>query len=399
MPYFKWSGVDIQGNRLAGRQFALSKKELDDALFKSDIALIKSSLCYPVKFLTRVSRADKTAFFSQLHVLVASGILLPEALTIVAQQNRHLILEEMLHAIALQVQEGEMLSYIAYRYPLLFDSLSIQLLTVGENNGSLAAAFEAVVQYHRVQAAFYTQLYAALFVPALTMIVFLLVLLFLFTSIIPHFAQMFSSMGSTLPSFTVTLLHISAYVTSWFFVLFLLAFLFAVVAAYYYFKKTEKGRKRGERILYALPYVGTFLTYQTFGYFFESVGLLLDGGIQLVPALIAVQKSISYDAFAQQMLVVIERVKHGNSFARALQVWDKKLISPDIMALIRIGSEIGALGNQLKQSACIYHAKVKRMLSLLTMVIQPFLIIVLGLCILFLLIAIYTPLLSISYTM
>ena len=135
------------------------------------------------------------------------------------------------------------------------------------------------------------------------------------------------------------------------------------------------------------------------GYFFESVGLLLDGGIQLVPALTAVQKSITYDIFAQQMFVMIERVKHGNSLARALQVWDKKFISPDILALIRIGSEIGALGNQLKQAASIYHAKVKRMLAWLTMVIQPLLIIVLGLCILFLLIAIYTPLLSISYTM
>lgn len=399
MPYFKWSGVDIQGNMVAGRLFALSEKELGDALFKSDIALIKSRLCYPLKFFTRVTRADKSAFFSQLHVLVASGILLPEALTIIAQQNRHLILEEVLHAIALQVQEGEMLSHIAYKYPVLFDSLSIQLLTVGENNGSLAAAFEAVVQYHRVQAAFYTQLYAALFIPALTLIVFLLVLLFLFISIIPHFAQMFSSMGSTLPSFTVTLLHISAYVTSWFFAFFLIGFLFVIIGAYYYFKKTKKGRKLGEQFLYALPYVGTFLTYQMFGYFFESVGLLLDGGIQLVPALTAVQKSITYDTFAQQMLVVIERVKHGNSLARALQVWDKKFISPDILALIRIGSEIGALGSQLKQSAYMYHARVKRMLAWLTMVIQPLLIIMLGLCILFLLIAIYTPLLSISYTM
>lgn len=396
MPYFKWSGVNLWGDKVGGRLFAWSATHLDEQLFKRKIALLASKPAYSWHLFTRVHITDKMGIFRQLFVLVTAGVLLPEALVIVAQQTHHEGLEEVMHVIALQVQEGQALSKVVQRYPFLCDSLMIQLLSVGEQSGTLSVALEAIVVYLQAKHDVNVHIRSALFVPGLTLAFFVLVVAFIFIFIIPRFADMFTSLGQDLPPLTKAMMSIGEFMTSWSF-MWVLGGLVVIFVGLKMFQKSVHGVRVREWVAQKVPYVGNLVTCQLWGYFFESVGLLLAGGIQLVPALTAVQGTISHRMFYDDIGEVIEQVRQGSSFSSALAALDDQSVSPDIIAIVRVGQEVGSLDTMLKQVAIIYHNKVKKTLSFLTMIIQPLLIIMLGLLILLLIVAVYTPILNMSY--
>jgi type II secretory pathway component PulF len=351
---------------------------------------------YPVHLFVRVRVADKSALFQQVHALLAAGVLLPEALSIVAQQTRHAILEEIMHQVTARVQGGEALSHVARDYPMLYDSLTIQLLSVGEQSGRLALVLQAIVRYLQVKQDFHASIRAALFMPFMTLLFFFAVMTLLFTVVIPRFAQMFASLGQELPPLTRGMIAVSDFMVSAY-MIWAIVGLVGIVAAVRAVARTTRGQVLSQRVLLATPGIGSLLYQQALGYFFESVSLLLASGMPLVSALSAVSNTIPYLAVRERMEKAISEVRHGQSLAQALGSFGKKHISSDIIAIIRVGQEIGALDGMLKQVAGIYQSKVKRTLAFVTMIIQPLLIVILGLLILLLIVAVYTPILHLSY--
>jgi type II secretory pathway component PulF len=401
MPYFNWLGFTITGDKVSGLTFAPSTEYLDSQLLKRQIALVRSSQERPERlrarrFFARVKIADRYALLEQLNSMVAAGVLLPEALAIVAEQTRHLMLEEVMHMSALRVKEGELLSAVARDYPVFYDALMVQLLAVAEQSGKLSAILQTITHYLQAKQNFYGQVRAALLMPCMTLVFFLLVMIMLFLFVIPRFAQMFANIGQELPALTKFLIAVSSVMLSIQIIWVLLA-LGGICAGFAIVRKTDSWHKTKQRMLLAAPIVGSLVSDHIMGYFFESISLLLASGMPLLSALTAVKDTIVYPFFQERMDLVIREVKQGNSFAQALRVFDERIISADALAIIRVGQEIGSLDGMLKQVAAMYQARVKRTLSFLTMVIQPLLIVILGLLILLLIIAVYTPILQLSY--
>lgn len=401
MPYFNWSGFTIVGDKVSGLSFAPSAEYLDSQLFKRQIALVRSSQERPERLcarrlFARVKMADKLALFQQLNTMVAAGVLLPEALAIVAEQTRHLILEEIMHLTALRVKEGELLSAVTRDYSVLYDPLMTQLLAVAEQSGKLSAILQTITHYLQAKQNFHAQVRAALLMPCMTLLFFLLVMLLLFVFIIPRFAHMFATLGQELPPLTKFLIAVSNVMLSAQLIWVLLG-VFVTFISFMGLRKTDWWHKAKQRTLLATPIIGRLVSDQVMGYFFESVSLLLASGMPLLSALTAVKDTVEYPFFQERIDLVMREVKQGNSFAQALRVFDEHIVSADALAIIRVGQEIGALDGMLRQVAAMYQADVKRTLSFLTMVIQPLLIIVLGLLILLLIIAVYTPILQLSY--
>lgn len=397
MPYYKWQGITLHGVMARGRLFAWSQEHLDEQLFKRKIALLQCRSVYSWRSLARVRLTDKMSIFQQLLVLVKAGVLLPDALTIVAEQTHQRALEHVMHAIASRVQQGESVSAVMQEYPLLCDFLMIQLLSVGEQSGTVSMALDAIVHYLRAKHDFYTQVSAAFFVPGITLCFFLVVVSLIFTFIIPRFADLFASLGQDLPPLTKTMMAVSDYLLSWSFLWILTGF-FAVVIGLRLCVKNKLGAYWWQRFLMYIPYLGTLLAYRQWSYFFESISLLLEGGIQLMQALCAVQRTVVRNSpFYDTIETIIEHVKQGNAFSNSLSMLDDSIVSADIVSIVRVGQEVGMLDTMLKQVATIYQNRMKSMFATIAMLIQPTLIIMLGLLILLLIIAIYTPILHMSY--
>jgi len=401
MPYFNWSGFTIAGDKISGLTFAPDTAYLDNQLLKRQIALVHSAPEHAARLrarrlFARVRIADKHALFQQLTSLVSAGVLLPEALAIVAQQTHHLILEEIMHMSALRVREGELLSAVAQDYPAFYDSLMVQLLVVAEQSGKLSAILQAITHYLQAKQNFYAQVRAALLMPFMTLIFFMLVMIMLFIFVIPRFAQLFTSLRQELPPLTKSLIAVSNFMLSAQIIWVFLAIAVATIC-FARARKTEWANQAGQRVLLAMPIMGRLVSDQIMGYFFESVSLLLSGGMPLISALMAVKDTIEFPFFKHRIELVIREVKQGQSLAQALHVFDERMVSADALAIIRVGQEIGSLDGMLRQVAAMYQSNVKRTLAFLTMVIQPLLIIILGLLIMLLILAVYMPILQLSY--
>jgi len=396
MPYFKWRGVTIVGDWRTGKQFAPSHQHLDAHLLKKQIALIES---WPVTsrwFLRSVSRADTIQFFRQLSVLIQAGILLPEALAIAGAQLSNPRLQEVVYAVADAVQGGSSFGNALQRYPKVFSKIMVQLVQAGEESGKLAPALQALSDHLEATHDLYSRIRAALMMPVVTFLFFCAIVSGMFVFILPRFEHIFASMKVPIPPLTQTLLSISAFMRSGS-MLMLLGVCVLIIFSLWLFKRTTQGKNMLDAFWLKVPFVGGLLCSRFTAYFFHSVGMLLEGGMPLVPALSVVRQSIGNVVFAQQVAQVQKRVDAGESLSDALAESDEGLFSPEAIAMVLVGQESSSLPMVLKRVAAAQREQIRSRLTSATVLVQPLLMVLLGLLVALLIFAIYTPIFNLSY--
>ena len=283
MPYYRWYGVDIVGDAKKGVLFARGAEHLDRLLLRREIALLSHT---PQRQWIRkpIRMKHKLQFFRQLAVLIDSGVLLPDALAIVGDQLNHPPFQELVHAIAVQVQEGVSFSFALESSPQIFDQITIQLIRAGEESGNVTGGLDAITGHIAATQDFYSRLRSALFLPAITLIFFLAVVLIIFVLIMPRFIDIFASMKQEIPPLTKRLLSISTFMRSP-----LMGILVAVGGILsiigWRTTRTGGGRRLLDRLLCGLPLVGPIIKQRFVGYTMQALSVLLQGGMPLVQAL------------------------------------------------------------------------------------------------------------------
>lgn len=393
MPYFQWRGVDIVGTIKTGKTFARSADHLDSLLFKRQIALMFFKQQSDRMLHMPISLMSKAAFFRQLSVLVSAGVLLPDALTIVSEQIANRELQEVVHTISLSVQEGVSLSEALSEYPQLFDAVVVQLVKAGEDAGNLSHALDALSDHLQVAHDFYARLRAALLLPLLTVLFFVCIALVIFIVVIPRFKDLFASMHAQVPAFTKFLLRVSIFIRSWYFPILLMVVGASILAIW--FSRKHYSVWWGKMVL-RLPFIGPIYCKRFVAYLFESTGLLLAGGVRLVPALTIVKDSLRNPVLQEYVNLVNEEIKAGHSLSEAIEAHCDELCTPDLVAMIQVGEESGRLPFMLSRAAAVCHEQVRRSLNNITMMAQPLLMIILGLLVTGLIFSIYIPILHIS---
>lgn len=395
MPYYAWRGVDILGEDKTGKMYARSPEYLDSVLFGREIALLHYQ---PISWRWRyraVSQELKIEFFKQLAVLLEGGVALPQALLVVAEQLHHPGMQEIIHEIADLVDHGNAFSSALSKYANAFDPISIQLAKAGEEAGSLGSALTAIAERLEMRQEFSRALKNALILPSLTFAFFLAITLFLFTFIVPRFAELFASMHQELPSSTMFMMQISNYVRSWHFVV-AAALMSLFGYALFIFGKTKQGKEIKDQFILKVPFVNTIMWYRFIAYFLASLAMLLKRGLQLVPALHTIALSMNNVVFKEYVQTLEEMVRNGRSLTVALQDMGSYQFPLELIALVHVGENSGTLEVLLEKAAIRYQNQVKRLLSRFTALIQPTLMIVLGLLVLLLIFAIYLPIIQLS---
>ncbi|PKN03328.1 hypothetical protein CVU75_02795 [Candidatus Dependentiae bacterium HGW-Dependentiae-1] len=396
MPYFAWQGVDVYGRNRKGMAFARTEQELDTRLFTQKIALLHARQARPRVFtFSAVSLTDKIDFFQQLAELMQAGILLPEALTIVADQQQHGYFQETLYAVALAVREGHQLHHVLKSHPRQFDALMIELVQVGQESGSLALALQALADYLQTQNAFYGRLRAALLMPAITFGFFMCVLGVVVFGILPHFAALFSSLGAQTPATTRVLLSLSSWASGWRIGALLIGVVLSGLVVRQY-TRTASGRAFCDAFWLRVPFIGNSISQRASANFLQAVALLLDGGVSLVPALTIAKGVVANQALARQLEAVVAEVSAGGSLSEALVLVTEPLFGPEVISLATVGQETGRLSFFLARAARIVQAQVYRSVTFFATVVQPLVLIVLGLLIALLLVSVYMPVLNLA---
>jgi type IV pilus assembly protein PilC len=332
-------------------------------------------------------------FNQQFLTLVRAGLPILGSLNMLAKGQKDVRFAGQLEDVANRVKTGESLS-AAFEAQEGIPQIYTTTLLAGERSGNLQEVLERYVAFQRVSLTFRKKLTASLIYPGLLLTLVSGLLVFLFTVVIPQFSKLYDEMGSQLPAMTMMLLSFGTWTQRNILWIAIVAVIVGVVG--YRFSITEKGRDFVDRFRIGLPVFGKiWLKYQV-ALFSRTLSTLLTGGLPLVPSLDTAARSISSRRVAKAVQDSIVTVREGKSLADALTT--TKVIPDLATEMIAVGEQTGALPQMLNSVAEFFEEDVATALTAALALIEPAILIVMGVVVVFILISLYLPIFSLGST-
>jgi len=330
-------------------------------------------------------------FNQQFLTLIRAGLPILGSLQMLGKIQKNAQFSAQLDDVSNRVKTGEALSS-AFEAQAGFPIMYTTTLLAGERSGNLQEVLERYVSFQKVSLAFRKKLTASLIYPALLMVLVIGLMVFLLAVVVPQFAVLYDQMGSKLPAMTVGLLAFGKWLQHNFIWLFLGGVAVAVV--FYRFAATDRGKDTIDGFRIGLPVFGTIWRKYQVALFARTLSTLLTGGLPLVPSLETAARSISSRRIAKAVFSSIGTVREGKSLAESLT---KTGVFPDLAAeMITVGEQTGALPQMLNSVAEFFEEDVATALSAALALIEPAILIIMGVVVVFILISLYLPIFSLG---
>jgi type IV pilus assembly protein PilC len=330
-------------------------------------------------------------FNQQFLTLIKAGLPILGSLDLLGRRQKLAHFRGQLEDVAARVKTGESISQ-AFEAQGGFPLVYTTTLLAGERSGNLEEVLQRYLDFQRVSLTFRKKLKASLIYPALLIVMVVALFIFLITFVVPRFAQLYDQLGTKLPWLTVFLLdlgrnaqHYGVYVGA---VAALVGFLI------YRWIKTDAGANAIDRIRISLPLFGNvWLKYQV-GLFARTLSTLLTGGLPLVPSLETAARSIDSRQIGNAVFASVETVREGKGLATSLQ--QTKVFPELAIEMIEVGESTGALPQMLNSVAEFFEEDVQTNLTAAMSLIEPMILIVMGVVVVTILIALYLPIFSLG---
>jgi type IV pilus assembly protein PilC len=395
MPYYSWTGIDLKGQLHKGQLFARTPVELDALLIKHEIALLNCKQKKQFLAFAKINLLHKIQFFRQLYQMINCGVLLPDSLMVVGSQMHHVGFQQIISQLAQDICQGQALSQAMGKYPEVFDTIMVKMIQAGEESGSLNNSLNMLCEYLDARHEFNKRLRSALMVPIISFGFFCLIALVIFIFIVPQFMEMFQAVNKELPLVTQYMLMISDTLRSKY--AFVLAgFLALMIIISSRAIKSGPSKYAWDSFIIKTPLIGILIKESSLSYFLHAVSMLLAGGMQLLPAMKIAKQTVSSSVLRSQLDYIEQEIEAGSSLSQAMMHDRLQIFSAEIVSIVRVAEESGQLSPLLARAAYSMQEQVKRMIAVLTILINPLLMLVLGLLITFLIFAVYLPIFNLS---
>ncbi len=330
-------------------------------------------------------------FNQQFLTLIKAGLPILGSLQMLAKNQRNSNFAAQLDDVGTRVKTGESLSS-AFEAQSGFPVMYTTTLLAGERSGNLQEVLERYVNFQRITLTFRKKLVTSLIYPVVLMVLVTALVAFMFTYVVPQFALLYDQLGSKLPAMTVLLLDFSKALNRNF--VWILLTIVVVGLGLWRFSSTERGRDFVDAVRIRLPIFGKiWLKYQV-ALFARTLSTLLTGGLPLVPSLETASKSISSRRVSKAVVSSISTVREGRSLAEALT---QTKVFPDLAAeMITVGEQTGALPQMLNSVAEFFEEDVATALTAALALIEPLILIIMGVVVVFILISLYLPIFSLG---
>jgi type IV pilus assembly protein PilC len=330
---------------------------------------------------------DISVFSRQFATMIAAGLPLVQCLQTLGMQMERKGFQDIIAKVAHEVEAGSTLSDALGRFPRVFDELYVNLVHVGETGGVLDSMLSRLSTYLEKAQALKHRVQMAVVYPILVMTIAVLVVAFLMVFIIPIFAAFFENAGVPLPLPTRIVIAVSHGVTRyWYIVLAVWAGIAYGFRAWY---RTEAGRLAVDRFFLRAPIFGPLVRKIAIARFTRTLSALLGGGVPIIDALRITAKTAGNRVVENSVMAARERVMAGHTLGERLK--DSGVFPPMVVQMVIVGEQTGALDNMLAKVADYYEDEVDVAVSGLTALLEPLLIVFLGVVIGGIVIAIYLP--------
>ena len=405
MPNYQYKARDNSGHLIEGTIPADNQKTAAQLLAAREMTpltikehIVKTDMMDQLnqwQALNSLNIDDLMLFSRQMYSLTKAGVPIIRAIHSLIESTRNKALASALKDIANALEGGQSLSQAMGQHPKIFSSLFISIVNVGEATGGLDQGFLQISQYMEREKETQSRIKSALRYPTMVIIAISIAMAIVNIYVIPAFKGVFDKMGAELPWQTRLLMGVSDFtVAYWPYILGVLLLTGIAITQYI---KTPEGHLKKDRFLLKIPAVGSIIHRATMERFSRSFAMILSSGVPLIQGITIVANAIGniyIGSKLDQMRIGIEK---GDSISR--MAMNIGLFPPLVVQMIMVGEETGNISEMLLEVADFYEGEINTELKNLASVIEPFLIVVIGIMVLVLALGIFLPMWNLSSAM
>jgi type IV pilus assembly protein PilC len=384
---FLWEGTDRNNRQVRGEMRAASETVVSTTLRRQGIRIAKLRR-QTFRGGRRVNERDITFFTRQLATMLKAGVPLLQAFEIVARGHSNARFARLMMDIKGRVEAGSSLSQAFREYPGHFDALYCNLVHAGETAGMLDGILERLASYKEKILAIKSKIKSAMFYPVSVVVVALVVIWVIMIWVIPAFKQVFTSFGANLPAPTLIVMGISDFFVSYWWLL--AAIIFGAITGFLFLQRRSAAfRYFLDRISLKLPVIGAILEKATIARWTRTLATMFAAGVPLVESLDAVAGASGNAVYVAGTRKIQTQVSTGTSLTNAMH--NTGLFPSMVLQMTQIGEESGSLDGMLSKVAEFFEREVDDAVAALSSLLEPIIIVFLGVVIGGLVVAMYLP--------
>jgi type IV pilus assembly protein PilC len=335
----------------------------------------------------KVSEKDLVLFTRQFSTMIDAGLPLVQCLDILSKQTENKIFAKTIVEIKKEVEAGATFADALRKYPKIFDDLYVNLVQAGEIGGVLDTTFARLAGYIEKARSLKGKVKSAMVYPSAIIFVAVSVVIFLMIFVIPVFAQMFQDFGGTLPWPTQFVIGASNFVKGY--ILFAIPLLIIAAFGFKQYYRTNAGKRNVHRTMLKVPIFGPLMQKAAIARFSRTLSTLLGSGVPIIDSLDITARTAGNKVLEEAVLGSIGSIKEGQTLATPLA---KHPVFPTmVVQMVEIGDVTGELDSMLSKIADFYEEEVDRAVEALTAMLEPMMMVFLGIVLGFIIVAMYLP--------
>jgi type IV pilus assembly protein PilC len=403
MATYQWKGKKHTGEYLKGEITADNYERVVEEIRKMNIYPIsvkKKNEFFTLSLKgtkeispnTKISDNNLIVFTRQFSSLIESGVPILQGLSIMIEQQKNKDLKGILIKIRENIENGASLSDSLRKFPKVFNDLYVNLVESGEKGGVLDRVFKRLAVYFEKILKLKRKIKGAMIYPIVVLSVAIGVIIILMTFVIPVFANLFSSVGATLPALTRDVIAFSDFMRAY--ILYIIIAAGVLIFALRAYHAKESGKRNIDRIILKIPVIGVLLKKVAIARFARTLSTMVESGVPILAGLAIVSKTSGNKIIEESLMQTKEDVSSGSPLSAALN--KTKLFPPLVIQMVMVGEKTGNLDSMLAKVADYYDEEVDNAVNNLTQMLEPALIIFLGVVVGTLVVAMYLPIFNLG---
>ena len=397
MPTFVWEGKTAQGRAMKGELEAPNLEAVVTVLRHRRIRPIPNRIREKGKglekeitipgFGEKVKTKDLSIFTRQFATMIDAGLPIVQCLDILGEQSESKLLRNTVRTIRQDVEGGATLADALRKHPKIFDALYINMVEAGEAGGVLNTVLNRIALFIEKANKLKKKVKGAMIYPCAIIAVAVIVVSILLIFVIPVFAELYGSMGKALPAPTQITINISNwFVASWYYLLLALG---GVVAGVRFYYQSDQGRINIDGLLLRLPVIGDMLRKVAVARFSQNMAILLSSGVPILEGLAITARTAGNKVVEKAIMDSRVSISQGKTVAEPLA--ESKIFPPMVCHMVAVGETTGGLDGMLRKIAEFYEEEVDDAVANLTALMEPAIMVVLGVILGGLVISMYLP--------
>lgn len=388
---FLWEGVDRRGKKVSGETEAAGLAFVNALLRRQGINPTRVRKRPAALFAARkkkITPKDVSVFTRQLATMITAGIPIVQAFDIVGKGHDNPSMQELLATVRTDIETGTTMQLALRKHPLYFDELYCNLVAAGEQAGILDQLLDRIATYKEKIEDIKGKIKSALFYPTAVLVVAFIITSILLIFVIPKFQSLFQSFGAALPAMTQMVVNLSAAFRHWWYLIF--GGIFGAVAGFMYaYKRSPKMQYTADRLSLQMPIFGAIIRKATIARFARTLSTMFAAGMPLMDALDSVAGAAGNRLYYDGIMAMKNDISTGMQLQSAMS--NSRLFPNMVIQMVAIGEESGELDAMLGKVADFYEAEVDDAVAALSSLMEPIIMVVLGVIVGGLVIAMYLP--------